>query len=539
MWFGTCDSGSEFPLHLSKHILYCGYAGPLIIGSAILRRIDFTIALFQIFMFIVAFIIPTFPAIAQIQWSEPVQLTDSLAMMNLRTALQGEIIHVVGGNPVRFYYVRSTDGGNNWSRAVTPAPADTFTACTQPDVICSNGLVHMVWMGKRSAYDRLQVFHISSTDSGSTWSGPHQVFHRRDTVGLMKYPRLAACGDTLFFSCRIGDVYFSHLLTLRSLNGGQTWRDSIVADPANWAQNTGMEMLYSDGVVHLVYPMGILDSTAWEIFYRRSTDYGLTWSDRFMLSSNDPWHAQTPAASADTDGNLITSWYDYKYGSMCGYTGDILTRASIDNGETWLPEGRVTHTQSAEESACFIMGDKAFATWNDNRPFGCGYPKIEFAVSTDCGWSWSEPELISGDFPTSDNFPAIVLGQSADTMIAHCFWGRGADLGPDLYYVKGRNILTSVWESDGIEMPKETSLSAYPNPFNAATTITVRGMQEAMIEIYDITGRKVAGLQTERGRAVWEAEGLSSGVYFARAVSGQTGTSAAQTVSAIKLVLIQ
>ena len=82
-------------------------------------------------------------------------------------------------------------------------------------------------------------------------------------------------------------------------------------------------------------------------------------------------------------------------------------------------------------------------------------------------------------------------------------------------------------------------MGCYPNPSNAATTITVAGMDEAEIAIYDITGRKVATLHTDQGRAVWEAEGMSSGVYFARANKGQTGTSAAQSSNIIKLILIK
>ena len=83
--------------------------------------------------------------------------------------------------------------------------------------------------------------------------------------------------------------------------------------------------------------------------------------------------------------------------------------------------------------------------------------------------------------------------------------------------------------------PDQITLSCYPNPFNAATTITIAGEREVEIAIYDISGRRVAKLQTEGGRAVWEARGLSSGVYFARAVSGQTGTSAAYAVKLIYL----
>jgi hypothetical protein len=67
-------------------------------------------------------------------------------------------------------------------------------------------------------------------------------------------------------------------------------------------------------------------------------------------------------------------------------------------------------------------------------------------------------------------------------------------------------------------MPQNLSLAAYPNPFNSATIITVSGIDDTEIGIFDISGRKISSIKAQNGRAVWDATGLSSGVYFARAV---------------------
>jgi hypothetical protein len=75
------------------------------------------------------------------------------------------------------------------------------------------------------------------------------------------------------------------------------------------------------------------------------------------------------------------------------------------------------------------------------------------------------------------------------------------------------------------------SLSAYPNPFNSATTITLTGAEQAEIGIYDITGRLITTLHAVGGQALWDASAYSSGLYFARA--------AAEKASTIKLVLVK
>jgi hypothetical protein len=86
--------------------------------------------------------------------------------------------------------------------------------------------------------------------------------------------------------------------------------------------------------------------------------------------------------------------------------------------------------------------------------------------------------------------------------------------------------------SDGIViLPSDISLSAYPNPFNSATTITLAGAEQAEIGIYDITGRLITSLHMVGGQALWDASAYTSGLYFAR-VAGERATP-------IKLVLLR
>ncbi len=80
---------------------------------------------------------------------------------------------------------------------------------------------------------------------------------------------------------------------------------------------------------------------------------------------------------------------------------------------------------------------------------------------------------------------------------------------------------------------------AYPNPFNASTTITfsVEMNGHASLQIYDITGRLVATLVDEQllpgeYEAAWDASEVSSGVYL---VTLQIGTA----VKSQKVVLLK
>jgi hypothetical protein len=98
--------------------------------------------------------------------------------------------------------------------------------------------------------------------------------------------------------------------------------------------------------------------------------------------------------------------------------------------------------------------------------------------------------------------------------------------------------LTSV--DDGGEMPEIISLlRAYPNPFNARTTIefAVAAPGDVELAIYDITGAKVEtirrpGLDAGRHAIAWDANNAASGVYFARMEAGGESQS-------IKMVLLK
>ena len=74
-----------------------------------------------------------------------------------------------------------------------------------------------------------------------------------------------------------------------------------------------------------------------------------------------------------------------------------------------------------------------------------------------------------------------------------------------------------------IGIPGNYSLSAYPNPFNATTTISLSVPVTGPVKLvaYDLQGRTVLTLVNGRLNAgehhvSWDASGLASGVYFVR-----------------------
>ncbi len=86
---------------------------------------------------------------------------------------------------------------------------------------------------------------------------------------------------------------------------------------------------------------------------------------------------------------------------------------------------------------------------------------------------------------------------------------------------------TGIDNHNNLNLPDELKLTAYPNPFNSSTTITLNDMRggDVEIRIYDIRGRLIktllSGIQGGDKKAVWDAtdnsgRSVSSGIYFAR-----------------------
>ncbi len=463
------------------------------------------------------------------QWSEPVRISDEPAMIP-RVVAVGETLHVAMKTSVWTSYLRSPDNGETWTDPVVPA--DTFYGGSQmPDIAYSEGLLHIAYVGdvEDEPYDEIYV--LSSSDGGRSWPRRRQVFN--SSRGGLKTPRMAVNGDTLFLSCRAGNIW-----VFRSLDNGESWGDSVMVEREDLAIIQNQNIEFSNGIVHMIMPYSILnDSIGYEVYHRKSVDYGLTWSNRVALSTEEQYpnimDSQDPAAASDENGNLIATWFDYKYGSACGVSGDILGRINVDNSDDWLPETRLTYTQSGSGSGSIILDGVIHTAWSDEYPNGCGYPKIMYAQSRDWGVSWTEPELITGNEISLERDPLFVSNSVMGDTILHFFYSARSPGDSRYIYYMRKLIRTAVNEDEQVAVhPLALNLKPFPNPFNSAVTICFDNPKGGAIEIfiYDILGQRVKTFNMvdgNEGRILWNARDdsgvpVSSGLYIVKAVTSVT-----------------
>jgi hypothetical protein len=425
--------------------------------------------------------------------------------------------------PVTFYFTRSLYGGFSWSPPIEPA-GGYYRRGFLPDMaIDSMGVLHIVWLGWEEGDVNCQAYHIASSDGGINWEQRNRIYLSQN-LDNPDYPEINAKGDSLVFVCK-NDYKF---LSFRSFDGGMTWQDSTVVDSTGWMSQSAT-LASSMGRLHYFFANNYYDDSAGiEIFHTYSDDFGLSWGPRIPLSTMEPLpgycDSQIPSACADGAGHLACAWMDFKYGSYGGMGGEILARVSTDNGASWLPESRVTTTQSGDASSCLIRGDTIHLVWSDFLPYGISNPKLTYSYSADWSASWTPPEIIAGPEVRAEYGPSLFeYHHRGIAFLGVVFDIRDLHSPAESYFIRDKSFFSKVKE-----LPENQDvclkIEARPSVILGATTLLLEGGGQAQIEIYDIAGRKVAILHAEDGKAVWEAKGLGSGVYFARVVGGKAAT---------------
>jgi len=474
-------------------------------------------------IFSISFLALLDPALAQ-QWSPPRRISEPAVGYYPQIIAQGDTLHVAYEN-MRQYdkvcYIRSTDAGYTWSeyRVLSERDGETYS----PYIIRWKHRLMAIWLCYFShGIYRLNIGYSISNNNGFTWSSPQYVFesNRPDPFALS-----ASTADSLV-SIVIADSPGDTMIfyTINSTDFGLSW-----SQPRQMfrASNSGVPDCASiQNTTHLVWN-GLFDwNHESEIYYCRSDSGGSNWTSNIALSDTDQYHSQLPAIAINQIGNPFIIWMDYK-NSPYFASGDIFLRTSPDSGNFWMEEVQVTNNHRAWGSDIAVSGDTIVIVWEDCRPEN-GWRSIYCSKSLDGGQTWGEAHWVDGTEDDSWN-PALTL--SFGNVYIVWYEQRFPPDTSGLFFSCLRQNPDAISEEDNEKFPYKISLSAYPNPFNSATTITLTGADRADIGIYDIAGRLITTLHTIGGQALWDASAYSSGIYFAR-VNGEKA-------STIKLVLIK
>ena len=193
------------------------------------------------------------------------------------------------------------------------------------------------------------------------------------------------------------EIYFS-----RSEDGGSTWSALINLSSTSAESDYPFIALDSLGNISVVWEEG---APPGEIFFRRSTDNGASWSAAVNISNNSG-DSGSPKISVDSSGNINVVWMDNDPGNR-----DTYFTCSEDNGATWSQVKNVSNStdDSFNPDIAIDNSGNINIVWRENATNFDVY----YSRSTNNGGSWSQVKNISNSTSISD-FPAIAVDSAGN-----------------------------------------------------------------------------------------------------------------------------
>jgi len=255
-----------------------------------------------------------------------------------------------------------------------------------------------------------------------------------------------------------------------------------------------------------------------EIYYKRSSDAGLTWSSDIRLT-NDPGGSYTNynyAWCIGANGNQVhVVWRDSRTNGT-----QVYYKRSTDGGLNWGADMQLSNGSPAWGPSVFVSGLNVHVVWPDYRD---GNEKDYYKRSTDGGLTWGIDTRLTNNSASSEHSSVSVSGTTV-----HVVWEDTRDGNWEIYYKRDPTGNPVGITNINSEVPLEFALfQNYPNPFNPATIINFQLpiFNYVRLTIFDILGREIATpVNEELKPGVYQVEfdgrNFPSGAYYYRLTSG-------------------
>ncbi|HEX2047918.1 MAG TPA: sialidase family protein [Acidimicrobiales bacterium] len=278
---------------------------------------------------------------------------------------------------------KSTNLGESWDPVLVrdargktgPGQAENNRPITGLAVDHRSGDQDIVYVGWNQSFPQATPAQPSnpmvavSTDGGRTYGEPVKVVGDYWRTVANKpdpekwggsSPTLTVADDgtlyVVFYASATGQPTGSQvnsIMLAKSTDRGRTFTISEIAPPSgfyqatpdfDWSPEGGPE-----GTLHIAYEDKIAkpDLGDRDVFTRRSTDGGRTWSDAKQLnddavSATEGGHTQTnPALGIARNGRVDAVWWDFRNDNGL-FINDVYYSYSDDNGATWSKNIRIS-----------------------------------------------------------------------------------------------------------------------------------------------------------------------------------------------------
>jgi len=495
-------------------------------------------------------------------WGAETRLTNNTASSQYPSiSIFGTLVHAVWqdnrDSNWEVYYKRSTDGGTTWGADTRLTNNSAFN--WHPSMAVSGSNVHIVWRDNRDGNQ--EIYYKLSTDGGTTWGADLRLTNNSAFSWMPCIAVSSSNVHVVWQDNRDGnyEIYYK-----RSPDGGISWgADTRLTN--NTAISEIPTIASSGSFVHVVWE-DRRDGN-YEIYYKRSPDGGISWGVDTRLTNNSA--TSDYPCIAVSNSNLHIVWFDNRDGNT-----EIYYKPSTDGGISWELDTRLTNNNGASEYPSIAVSDALVnVVWRDNRD---GNWEVYYKRNT---FIPSAPVLVSPPNNATNQVPNLLLDWNSvqyaesyrvqianDSLFTSMVFDTsnvnrdslrvrlGLLIVNTKYYwrvnasnVSGTGPWSTVWNFRtnptglnpiGNEIPEKFALlQNYPNPFNPSTKIrfsipsregwqrNADGVGLVTLKVFDISGKEVATLVNEHLQpgtyeTDWNASAFSSGVYFYKIVAG-------------------
>lgn len=424
--------------------------------------------------------------------------------------------HMLGAQNAYYWRVRSVNGQDTslcsaiWSfeTDVTIFPdtsecrlTDDADGDTEPSMFRTPTALWLVWSSARTG--DYEIFYKTSADSGTTWSGDHQLTDNdyRDAC-----PSAAQAHDgsiwTVWSMRRTGgyEIYYTTF-------NGSSWSEPTRLTQDQSADLNPTVVETPDSTIWVAWSSNRQDGN-FEIYYQ--TFDGSSWSAVNRLT--DAQGSDSDPVLANVGDRLWAVWSSDR-------TGDRRAYYKVFDGLSWSADSLLADSNVDIEHITILEADDG-QVW---LAYGDGVG-IYYRIRP--GELWSDESRLATGAYTGD---LSSLAQSSDgrVWLAYSSARGGAS---DIYAQRTEGSLTAAVDpSDQVPtLPAITLLPARPNPFTDKTLIAFALREGSQVEaaVYDVLGRKVRTLFDGRVPAgehvlTWDGRDqqgarVASGVYVCR-----------------------
>ena len=253
-------------------------------------------------------------------------------------------VYAVWMNNYTIVFSKSSDHGATWS---APLTVSGKLSSDKPWMgISKNGTDIYITFTKGTGGD---LYETHSHDSGATFStaqliGTVSGTHYFYSNGLAVLPNGTAVMSASLYpnSNRQSSNSPISITTFRTTNGGTTWSrvtvDTVYAGPTYITSSTTTLAADASGTLVAEYGGSTSAGANGNIWVQRSTDGGLTWSGKTLLTpATGGGDASFPAIVGSASGDFRLTYMDSRTGAW-----NVWYRASTDGGLTWSADAKVS-----------------------------------------------------------------------------------------------------------------------------------------------------------------------------------------------------